>query len=345
MAPVTNARTLFNEVPTGYPVPGRTTVHDTSQTIDLDNVPLEGGILIKTLVLSIDPYIRGRMRAPEPKAKSYSPPFAIGEPITNYGIGVVLRSEKSGYAKGDHVSGILPFQEYTVQKDPSSLKKLVNAGLPWEVYLGTLGMPGMQTAYYGWKEFSAAKRGETVFVTTAGGPVGSLVVELAKLDGLKVIGSAGSEEKVEFVRSLGGDVVFNYKTTSTREVLEREGPIDIYWDNVGGEILDLALEYANTDGRFIQCGAISMYNDPSFPGIRNYTQIFRKQLTMHGLLVPRLAHKYEEEFYRVIVPLVKEGKIKHKEDISKGLETASQGIADVQQGKNKAKKVILVAEE
>ncbi|EIM82740.1 alcohol dehydrogenase [Stereum hirsutum FP-91666 SS1] len=343
MVPVINGRTLFNEIPTGrYPVPGKTTIHDTSQTIDLDNVPLEGGILVKTLVLSIDPYLRGLMIEPDPK--NYAATFHIGEPISNFGVGVVLRSEDSSFEKGDHVYGILTFEEYIVKKDPTSLSKLQNAGLPWELHVGTLGMPG-QTAYFGWKEYSAAKKGDTVFVTSAAGPVGSLVLQLAKLDGLKVIASAGSEDKVDFVRSLGADVAFNYKTSSTKEILEREGPIDVYWDNVGGEVLDLALVNSSVGARFIQCGAIAMYNDTSLPGIKNYDYIIRKRLTVQGLNVVALAPKYSEEFYRILTPLIKEGKIKHREDVSKGLDTAGQGIADVQRGTNTAKKVILVAEE
>lgn len=343
MSPITNSRTLFNEVPIGYPEPGRTTVHDTSVSIDLETEPLKGGFLVKTLVLSIDPYLRGKMR--EATKTSYSAPFAKGEPITNFGIGVVLRSEHSGIKVGDHIYGVLPFQEYFVRSDASSFAVIANeVGLPWSVYIGMAGMPG-QTAYVGWNEFSKAKKGETAFITTAAGPVGSFVVQLAKLDGLKVIASAGSDEKVEFVRSLGADVVFNYKKESTEEVLQREGGLDIYWDNVGGETLDLALKYANKRARFIECGMITTYNNPDGYGVKNLAEIFKKDMSMHGFINGNWFGKYREQFYKEVPKLVKEGKIQYQEDITRGLEHAGQGILDVQQGTNKGKKVILVADE
>ncbi|EIM82750.1 alcohol dehydrogenase [Stereum hirsutum FP-91666 SS1] len=331
MAPIVNARLLFNEHPFGDPVPGQTTVYDTTQTIDLESVVLDGGVLVKTLVLSIDVLIRGRMGGSGAKVPStYA--FSIGNPVSNYGIGVVLRSETTAFQKGDHVYGMLSFEEYAVYGQTNGLRNLENAGLPWSLY----------------SQSSQVRRGETVFVTTAGGPVGSLVVQLAKRDGLKVIASAGSDEKCDFVRSLGADIVFNYKKESTQSILGLEGPIDIYWDNVGGEVLDLALQYANTHGRFIQCGVISMYNGPSYPGIKvlsNYADIISKQLTMHGFIVSALAPAYTVEFYRVMIPLIKEGLIQYREDVSEGLETAEQGLLDVLKGRNIAKRVIIVADD
>ncbi|KAG6884093.1 hypothetical protein C0992_007006 [Termitomyces sp. T32_za158] len=271
MAPTRNARMIFNSVPTGYPVPGKTTVYDTTQTIDIENAPLAGGFVLKTLVLSIDPYLRGRMR--DPNDKSYAPPFMLGESMASHGVGVVVRSENANVKVGSHVYGVMAHQEYSVFKDLKSQGLMVienKERLPWSVYVGAAGMPG-QTAYYAWKEYSKAKKGEIAFVTTGGGMsrrivsfdhpsvikskkftlIASLVIQLAKLDGLKVIASAGSDEKVMFMKSIGADVAFNYKTTSTAQVLEREGPIDVYWDNVGGEMLEAALEGANAGARFI----------------------------------------------------------------------------------------------
>ncbi|KAG6883698.1 hypothetical protein C0992_008099, partial [Termitomyces sp. T32_za158] len=227
MAPTTNARIIFNSVPTGYPVPGKTTVYDTSKTIDIEDAPLAGGFVLKTLVLSVDPYLRGRMR--DPNDNSDAPPFMLGEPLVSHGVGVVVRSENAKVKVGSHVYGVIAHQEYSVFKDLESqgLTVIENKEmLPWSVYVGAAGMPG-QTAYYAWKEYSRAKKGEIVFVTTGGGSVGSFVIQLAKLDGLKVIASAGSDEKVAFMKSIGADVAFNYKTTSTTQVLEREGPIDV----------------------------------------------------------------------------------------------------------------------
>ncbi|KAJ7120718.1 hypothetical protein C8R43DRAFT_1034051, partial [Mycena crocata] len=342
MAPVTNARVLFAAIPKDYPIPGETTVYDTSEKIDLENIPLNGGFLIKTLVLSIDPYMRGRMRSPE--KKSYSPPYALGEPLTGYGVGVVLRSDNSEVTPGQHFYANIRHQEYSVLPSKDGLIFLErDPKLPWTVYVGAAGMPG-KTAYMGWKEFSKAKKGETAFVTTGAGPVGSMVIQLAKQDGLKVIGSAGSEEKVQFMKEIGADVAFNYKTTDTREVLEREGPIDVYWDNVGGSVLDAVLENAAIYGRLLECGMITGYNTGHEP-IYNLYQTYAKSLSLHGILVLRLVAKYDKEFYETIPPALASGELKYTEEVIKGLENVGVAILRVQQGKNTAKSVIVVAEE
>ncbi|KAF8158806.1 hypothetical protein K438DRAFT_1942587 [Mycena galopus ATCC 62051] len=342
MAPVTNARVIFNAIPKDFPIPGETTVHDTTQTIDLDGVPLNGGFLIKTLVLSVDPYMRGRMHGPE--KKSYQPPFPLGVPLVGFGVGVVLRSENPSIAAGKYVYGLIPHQQYSIISDTQFVGPIEkNPKLPWSAFLGAAGMPG-KTAYFGWREYSHAKKGETAFVTTGAGPVGSMVIQLAKRDGLKVIASAGSDEKVKFMKEIGADVAFNYKTTNTREVLEREGPIDVYWDNVGGEILEAALDNANIYGRFLECGMISGYNT-GHQGIKNLNQLYGKSLTMSGVLWFRLAPKYDKEFYQVVPALLASGEFKFSEDVSRGIETVGDVILRVQQGKNTGKAVVIVADE
>ncbi|KAJ7478380.1 hypothetical protein FB451DRAFT_1351027 [Mycena latifolia] len=360
MAPITNARVLFAVIPNDFPVPGETTVYDTSQTIDLEGAPLNGGFLIKTLVLSVDPYMRGRMRSPE--KKSYSNPFIVGAPLEGYGVGVVLRSDNSEVARGRYVYGeTIPHQQYSIL---SSMQGLIflekDPKLPWTVYVGAAGMPG-KTAFMGWTEYSKAKKGETAFITTGAGPVGSydseplrpsnllmsfsrMVIQLAKREGLKVIASAGSEDKVKFMKEIGADVAFNYKTTDTRDVLAREGPIDVYWDNVGGDILDAALDHAAIYARFLECGMISGYNT-GYQGIKNLHQTFAKSLTINGLLHNHLLPKYNKEFYATIPRALAHGEIKYKEDVSKGLETVGDVILRVQEGKNTGKAVVVVAEE
>ncbi|KAF9493534.1 NAD-P-binding protein [Pleurotus eryngii] len=344
MAPVKNGRHLFNEVPVGYPVPGKTTVYDESQTIDLETVPLNGGILIKTLSFSIDPYMRGRMRAAT--KKSYSPPYAIGEPLGNHGVGVVLRSENTSFKARDHVWAFLPFQEYVVQTDVAHVKLLENKeNIPWSNYVGAAGMPG-QTAYLGWKIFSKAKKGETVFVTTGAGPVGSIVAQLAKLGGLKVIASAGSDEKVEFMKKIGVDIAFNYKTTDTVKVLEEHGPIDIYWDNVGGATLEAALDAANPYARFIECGMISQYNQTSPYGVKTLMNIVGKRLSLNGFIVSdHMTPENVKEFYDTIPAMIAKGELVFLEDKKYGLDKVGEAILDVQSGKNHGKSVIVVAEE
>ncbi|KAI0036368.1 NAD-P-binding protein [Vararia minispora EC-137] len=343
MAIVKNLRAIFAEVPTGYVEPGKHVTIDESQTIDPDKVQLDGGFLVKTLVLSIDPYMRGKMR--DPSQKSYSPPFERGEPLYGYGIAVVLRSENSAIQTGDHLyCRTLRYEEYSVYKDASAFRALQNVGVPWTLYVGVLGMPG-QTAYYGWKEYSAAQKGETVFVSTAGGAVGSLVVQLAKRDGLKVIASAGSDEKVAFARECGADVSFNYKVEDTNDILAREGGIDIYFDNVGGKQLESALEHAHDRARFIECGMASIYNNPEAYTPKNLMRIVQSELRVFGLLVFRLADKYQDEFFQVMPRLVKDGQIKFKEEIVYGLDKVGQAILDVGTGANSGKVVVIVSEE
>ncbi|KAJ7663236.1 hypothetical protein DFH06DRAFT_1042409 [Mycena polygramma] len=348
MAPQTNARVLFNSVPTGYPVPGETTVYDTSETIDVATHPLNGGFLVKTLVLSVDPYMRGMMN----RKKSYYECPLCGSPalkmssLCGFGVGVVVRSENSEVQVGKHVYGMgVPHQEYFVLPNMDGyifLEK--HPHLSWTAYVGAAGMPG-KTAFAGWKEFARAKKGETAFVTTGAGPVGAMVIQLAKRDGLKVIACAGSEDKVQFMREIGADVAYNYKTTDTGEVLAREGPIDVYWDNVGGDFLEAALQNAAVYGRFLECGMITGYNSGTGQqGIKNLNQTYMKSLTISGVAVFRLS-KYDEEFYATVPKQLASGELKQMEDVSYGLDKIGDVILAVQTGANKGKAVVVVAEE
>ncbi|KAG7086279.1 hypothetical protein E1B28_002243 [Marasmius oreades] len=346
MAPIRNGALIFNEVPQRYPVPGKTTVYDDKRTIDLDNVPLNGSVLIKVLVLSVDPYMRGRMR--EPEVKSYSPPYTLGQPITGGAVGVILRSEHDDYKPGDHVLGLVNFEEYTIPSNLTFLKKITREpGLDWPVYLGAAGMPG-RSAYFAWKKYAQAKKGDTVFVSGGAGPVGLMVIQLAKLDGMKVIASAGTDEKVQDCKDVGADVAFNYKHTELSEVLEKDGPWHVFWDNVGGGVFDAALPYAALHARVIVCGMISTYNEDPEEGVRlkNLRMILVKSLHIHGFFVSDLSTpELEEEFYSTIPKKLASGELKHREDITKGLENAGTALEDVQRGRNFGKKVVLVAEE
>ncbi|KAK0231950.1 hypothetical protein EDD85DRAFT_849396 [Armillaria nabsnona] len=330
----------------GYPEPGKTTVYDTTQTIDLENVPLNGGILIKTLVLSVDPYLRGKMR--DPSIESYSPPFHIGQPLTNYGVGLVLRSENPNIKVGEHIAGVISFQQYSVITDLKLSRVMVitktEDSIPWSAYVGVLGMPA-RTAFYAWKEYSKAKKGEVAFVSSGAGAVGSMVIQLAKLDGLKVIASAGSDEKVEFMKQLGADVAFNYKKDDTVSVLKKEGPIDIYWDNVGGATLDAAFGSANRHARFLECGMITTYNFKDGYPFKNIFEIVSKRITINGFIEFDLTDKWKDEFYRVVPKKIASGEFKYAEDITNGLEYAGEVIRRIQTGQNIAKSVVLVAED
>ncbi|KAG9084312.1 hypothetical protein FRC07_013673, partial [Ceratobasidium sp. 392] len=252
MAPTSNACAVFNEVPNGYPVVGKTIVTK-AETIDLDTIPLNGGTLVKTLYLSLDPYLRGMMR--DPSIKSYSPAYQIGNSIWGWALVSVIRSEKSGVNVGDiHlVSNYLTFdaafQQYAVLSADHLLRVVPkHKDVPLTAYLSVLGMPGM-TAFYGLETIGKPQAGEVIYVSSGASAVGSLVVQLSKAKGLKVIASASTDDKIQFLKSIGTDVAFNYKTDSVVDVLAKEGPIDLYWDNVGGSTLEAALEACKPDGR------------------------------------------------------------------------------------------------
>ncbi|KAI0725917.1 NAD-P-binding protein [Fomitopsis betulina] len=304
MALVRNARSLFHSAPNTYPEPGKATRYDDSQTIDLDT-----------------PYTRGRMS--EPSVKGYM--HIASAP---------LRSVKAG----DHVYGMVPFQEYTVVAEPAQLGPTVfrvldnKEGLPWSVYVRVCGMTGEYSAFAS-QNHSLHSPGETTFVTAAAGSVGATVVLIAKAAGLKVIASAGSDAKLAFVRSLGADVVFNYKTEDTRAVLEREGGIDIFWDNVGGETFEAALDAAHQQARFI----VTL-------GVKNLMQIVGKELRVSGFIVDSLYHKYREPFLKEFPAAVAAGTIKYSEDVSRGLESVGEAIVAVQKGTNNGKKIVVVAD-
>ncbi|KIY73362.1 NAD-P-binding protein [Cylindrobasidium torrendii FP15055 ss-10] len=343
MSPTRNAAVLFNEIPNDFPVPGKTTKYDESSTIDLDNVSLgEDGVLVKTVALSIDPYLRSKMRAAD--IESYQPPYLLGKPLNSLGVGRVVRSQNPKFKAGERVYGLFEHQEYNIFDKDSFLQALPETPLSSATLVGAAGMPG-GTAYIGYKEYAQAEKGKTIFISTGAGAVGSVVGQLAKLDGLKVIGSAGSDEKVEYMKSLGFDVAFNYKKTDTLEVLKKEGPIDIYWENVGGATLDAAIETLKKDGIIIVCGQITAYNGGDGYNYKNLWQIFARSIHIHGFLYFDLMPKWIEQFSKEFLPLIEKGIIKHKEEVVHGLDKVGDAILRVQKGENKAKSVVLVADD
>ncbi|PPQ76838.1 hypothetical protein CVT26_002296 [Gymnopilus dilepis] len=360
MPTITNGRILFNSVPGDLPEPGKTTIYDESQALDLDTVPLNGGFLVKLLEISVDPYMKGRMHATS--YEDIIPPFIIGKPLFSFGIGVVLRSENLQIRAGDHLHGMLEHAKYSVQKDPAAFDIIHNPlNLPWSNFLSVLGRPGKvewlnplstnshlksgKTAFMAWREFAKAKKGEIVFVSTGAGSVGSLVIQFAKMDGLKVVASAGSDEKVQYMKGLGADVAFNYKTTKTADILRNEGPIDIYWDNVGGATLDAALEAANVNARFIECGMTTEYTDGGNIPVKKLLQIIIKSITLHGFFVDRLCPKWNEVFMNIVPSLVASEKLGFKEETFQGLEVVGHALLDLLKGKNVGKVVVHVAED
>ena len=254
-----------------------------------------GGLTLKILDVSFDPYQRGRMRKPE--VKSYAPPFELGKPIQNSAIASVLKSDNENFKPGDLVVGRGNTQEYSVvSKDDlqsSGWKVLDNPyKLDPKLFIGALGMPGL-TAYSSFYEIGKPKKGETIFISAASGAVGQLVGQLAKHEGLTVIGSVGDDKKLDFItKELGFDGGFNYKKEAAGKALERLATkgVDIYYENVGGEQLEAAIGAMNPFGRIVACGMISQYNKPPSEayGVKNLMLVVGKRLTMRGFIVSSL---------------------------------------------------------
>ncbi|KAJ7477177.1 hypothetical protein B0H11DRAFT_1864861 [Mycena galericulata] len=365
---VPNPRIVFAKRPgDGFPVVGEHITFDNTRSIDLDGVPLNGGFLTKTLLLSPEPATRERMR--DPKIPSYSTTLIVGAPVTGFGLVVVLRSEKEGVKAGDHMFGMTTFEAYTVQPyiegrvvynpsewpagtfdmDALALQVVPNpqGAFPWTRYCSILGIPGL-SAFAGFEAYGNAKEGETLFVSSGASGVGSLIIQLAKMKGMKVIASAGSNDKVEYMKKLGADVAFNYKVTPVSDALRENGPIDLYWDNVGGSQLEAAIDALTVHGRIIACGAAEEYNvayADRHP-VRNTSSIFKKRLTINGFLIADHAPTMAGRFFSEIPALVAQGKLLTEEHLIKGIENGPAAFVDMLKGAFPVgKPIIVVAEE
>lgn len=255
-----NKTLVFKKIPTGFPVAGEhLAVEDRS--IDLNAPAPSGGLVVQVLYASFDPYLRGKMR--DAKVQSYSPAFELNGPIINDTVSKILKSDSPDFAEGETVLGYLPIAEYVrVSKEMMpGVRKINNPhNLDVAYFLGPLGMPGL-TAYSALHKIGKPKQGETIFVSSAAGAVGQVVGQVSKRLGLKVIGSVGSDEKLEFItKELGFDGGFNYKKEKPLDALKRLAPngIDIYFENVGGEQLEAAIECMNNHGRIAACGMVSL---------------------------------------------------------------------------------------
>lgn len=350
----TNPRIIFNEIPHGLPNPKTSLIVDNTLSIDLDNVPLQGGILVKALAFSLDPYMRNRMRPVDIQGDIDA--FPLGETINGFSVAVVLRSETPLIQAGQHVYGFMHYQRYSVIPSIDaavlgmkglSLQVLDNKyNLPWRYYVGILGMSG-QTAFYGLKDISNPKPGETLYISAACGAVGHLVVQLAKAQGLKVIASCGSDQKVSLVKSLGADHVFNYKTADTAAELNAHGPIDIYFDLVGGPTLEAAIDNLACNARIIICGMISQYNsgaDEAY-GVRNLWLLNRYRARMQGLVVIDWADKYLDEFHDTVPQDLAAGKLKYLEHVYHGMDKVGEALVDLLVGNNVGKSVLVLEDD
>ena len=294
--------------------------------------PGEGEVLVKNLWLSLDPYMRGRISA----QKSYAKGVEIGEVMVGQTVGEVVDSKNPAFKKGDHVLTQLGWQLYGATKEAF---KVDGTRVPLSYYLGVLGMPGM-TAYFGLKEIGQPKAGETVVVSAASGAVGSVVGQLAKIWGCRALGVAGGPEKCAYVKNeLGFDECFDYKAGKLREQLKE---IDVYFDNVGGEILDTALARMKLFGRVVVCGTISDYNATDPYRVRNWRAILVNRLKVQGMIVFDWKERYGEAL-KALGGYYAAGKLKTRESVVEGLANAPQGLISLLKGGNFGKQLVKLA--
>lgn len=302
--------------------------------------PGEGQVLVKTSYLSVDPYMRGRITG----IRSYADPVNIGDVMVGGAVGQVVESHHSGFSSRDFVLGNWGWQEYAVVEG-QTLRKLDPNLAPVSTALGVLGMPGM-TAYFGFLEICKPVAGEVVLVSGAAGAVGSLVGQIAKLKGCRVVGIAGTDQKVDWlVNQLDFDAAFNYKRASDYIAKLREIcplGIDCYFDNVGGAITDAVFPLLNVYGRVSVCGQISMYNlEKPEPGPRLLPFVLVKQLQVEGFIVVRWQSRWAEGIAQM-AQWLKEGKIQYREDILEGLPNTVKAFIGMLQGENTGKMLVKV---
>ncbi len=334
----TNQRILLKSRPEGPVKPG-------NFELDEQDVPEPAGdqILIRNLYMSVDPYMRGRMNDVE----SYIPPFQIGQPLEAGMVGRVVASRHPGFREGDHVSGLLGWESFSIS-DGKGLRKVDPTLAPLSYYLGILGMPGM-TAYVGLVGIGKVQPGDSVFVTAASGAVGSVVGQIAKILGCRVAGSAGSDDKVGYLSDgLGFDAGINYKTVESPFEAVREacgGGIDVHFENTGGPMFEAAIWNMKPGGRIALCGMIADYDRPPRdqpPGPRGLAVLIGRGVKMQGFIVfnyPDLCQEWVVKGARWL----KEGKLKYRESVAEGLENAPAAFIGMMQGENFGKQIVKLA--
>lgn len=299
--------------------------------------PEEGDALVRNLYMSVDPYMRMRMN----DVRSYTPPFAVGKALSGGAVGEVMESRAPELQPGDLVVSQLGWREHFVAK-AKWLEKIPAGAIPPTAYLGVLGLTGF-TGWYGLKEIGRPKPGETVFVSAASGAVGSVVGQLAKIWGCRVIGSAGSAAKVKYVTDdLGFDAAFDYHTRPPAEALAELAPegIDVYFDNVGGDDLEAALQNMKDFGRLVECGMIASYNEATPPpGPRNLPLVVTRRLLLKGFIVTDHWDR-REAFLAEVRPLVEIGQLRSHETVVEGLERAPEAFIGLFGGTNVGKMLV-----
>ncbi|SHM47810.1 hypothetical protein SAMN05192549_101687 [Duganella sacchari] len=302
----------------------------------------DGEVLIQTAYISLDPAMRGWMNASE---NSYMPPVALGDVMRAIAAGRVIDSRNAAFAVGDHVTGLLGVQEYAISTG-QGLFKVDPALAPLPLFLGTLGMTGM-TAYFGLLDVGQPKAGETVVVSGAAGAVGATVGQIAKIKGARVVGIAGGADKCRYlVQELGFDAAIDYKSENVAKALRQHCPqgVDVFFDNVGGEILDAVLGNLAMHARVVICGAISQYNNlEQARGPANYLQIMVKRATLRGVMVADYYPRAKEAITDM-AGWLRAGQLKTREDVVTGLETLPETFQKLFDGSNNGKLVLKVAQ-
>lgn len=303
--------------------------------------PSAGEVLIRTIYISVDPYLRGRMN----DTKSYIPPFKLNDVITSGVIGQITESQSSHFKKGDFVLGSLGWQEYSIAKE-TAVRKIDPTLAPVSAYLSVLGMTGL-TAYFGLLDIGKPKEGETVVVSGAAGAVGSIVGQIAKIKGARVVGIAGSDDKVKFLLDeLGFDAAINYNKQDVGSALKEACPdgIDVYFENVGGKISDNIFPLLNNFARIPVCGAISSYNNEvADVGPRVQSYLIKTSSLMQGFTVGNYSSRFAEGAQE-LAGWLKEGKLKYEETITEGFDHTIDAFLDLFKGANLGKAIVKVSE-
>jgi NADPH-dependent curcumin reductase CurA len=333
----TNKQILLKSRPQGWVTPDNFELAATPAP-----APGDGDVLVRNLYMSVDPYMRGRMM----DRKSYVPPFQIGEPLKAGVVGQVAESNNPNLKPGQIVTGMLDWAQYTLVKGGTGLMPIPPTNVPLSYYLGVLGMPGM-TAYVGLLDIGKPKQGETVYVSAAAGAVGQIVGQLAKMQGCRVVGSAGDDAKVAWLTEEAGyDAAFNYKTVSSlNDALAEHCPkgIDVYFENVGGAMLDAVLTRMNMRGRIVACGMISQYNLEKPEGVRNLMMVVGNRLLIQGFIVSDHFDRLPQ-FIQQMSGWLAEGKVTYREDVAEGIENAPAAFIGMLKGENFGKQVVKIAD-
>ncbi|MEL7486825.1 MAG: NADP-dependent oxidoreductase [Pseudomonadota bacterium] len=340
MSAQTGEAIFLKAYPDGLPAP------DLFETRTVETpAPADGEVLLRTVWMSVDPYMRGRMN---PNVKSYIPPFSLDAPLEGGAVSEVIESNADGFAAGDYVVAFQGgWREYHIAK-PEALTKVDPAAAPLSAYLGVLGMPGM-TAWAGVTQILKPKEGDTMFVSGAAGAVGSLVTQLGKHYGCRVIGSAGSPEKCAWLLEEGGcDVALNYKdyknSGELTKALAEAAPkgVDCYFENVGGMHLEAALNCIAFAGRMALCGMIAQYNNTRpEPGPSNLVNMIGRGVMAQGFIVSNYLH-LTPQFIADVAPLLAGGKIVFRESVYEGLDKAPDAFLGLFKGENFGKAVVRV---